>query len=156
MGFSRLTRGFFPRVFGLAALCAVLAVAAFPGADESLEQLIKRADSAPERERCSLYTEIAERQLHAADQLYNSGQNEAARAAVRDIVTYSEKASDAADRATLRLKHTEISLRKIAAKLRDIRRTVAFEEQKPIEDAADHLEKLRTDLLSRMFAKGGR
>lgn len=137
-------------------LLFVLVLSALGRADESLDQLIKRAESAPERERAGLYTEIAERQLHAADAFYSSGENEKARAVLGDIVTNSEKASAAADRSSLRLKHTEISVRKMAAKLRDIRRTVAFEEQEPIEDAADRLEKLRTDLLSRMFAKGAK
>ena len=52
------------------------------------------------------------------------------------------------------LKPTEIALRKMAARLRTIRRTLALEDQKPVEDAANRLEALRTDLLSRMFDKG--
>src|SRR5579871_744627 len=135
------------------AASAILAVG-LARADESLDRMVRRADAAPERDRAPLYTEIAEHQLHAADEFYNSGQNDSARAAVQDIVTYSEKAADASDHSGVRLKRTEISLRKMATRLRDIRRTVAFEEQKPLEDAADRLEKLRTDLLSRMFTKG--
>jgi hypothetical protein len=123
-------------------------------ADEPLDQLIKRADAAPERERTGLYTAIAERQLLAADQLYNAGQSEGGKAAVTDVVTYSEKAAEASTHYSARLKQTEIALRKMAAKLRDIQRTISFEDQKPVEDAANRLEKLRTDLLSRMFNKG--
>jgi hypothetical protein len=35
-----------------------------------------------------------------------------------------------------------------------MKRAVAFEEQAPLQTAADHLESLRTDLLSHMFSKG--
>jgi hypothetical protein len=136
------------------ALCLAFAFPSFVHADEILDHLVKRVESAPEREKANLYAEIAEHQLQEADHLYSAGRNEEARADVQDIVTYSEKASEASDHSTMRLKRTEISLRKMAAKLRDIRRTVAFEEQQPLEDAATRLETLRTDLLARMFSKG--
>jgi hypothetical protein len=125
-------------------------------ADESLDQLIKRANAAPERERAFLCTQVAERQLQAADKLYSAGDSDAARAAVADVVTYSEKAADASAHSSARLKQTEIALRKMAAKLRDIQRTISFEDQKPVEEAANRLEKLRTDLLARMFNKGAK
>jgi len=123
-------------------------------ADEALDQLIKRANAAPEHQKAALYTDIAERQLQAADGLYNSGQTEAAKAAVANVVTYSEKAAQASAHSASRLKQTEIALRKMAAKLRDIQRSLSYDDQKPVEEAANRLEKLRTDLLARMFNKG--
>ena len=77
-----------------------------------------------------------------------------ARAAVSDVVRYSEKAHDAASHSGKNLKHTEIQLREMAVKLRDIKRSLPFEEQAAVQDAADHLERLRSDLLARMFGKG--
>ena len=133
----------------------MLAAGALARPDDSLDQLIKRAKSAPERDQVSLYTEIAERRLQTADQLYSAGQPGAARDAVSDVITYSEKATDASVHSSSRLKQTEIALRKMAAKLRDIRRSISFEDQKPVEEAADRLEKMRTDLLSRMFGSKG-
>jgi hypothetical protein len=38
-------------------------------------------------------------------------------------------------------------------KFRDVKRTVAFEDQAPIQQTMDELEKMRTDLLSAMFGK---
>jgi hypothetical protein len=38
-------------------------------------------------------------------------------------------------------------------KFRDIKRSVAFEDQAPIQQTIDELEKMRTDLLSAMFGK---
>ena len=67
-----------------------------------------------------------------------------ARAAVDDIVTYSEKARDAAMQTRKRLKNVEIDVRKMAEKLRDIKRTLAFDDQAPVEQAIRRLEDVRT------------
>jgi hypothetical protein len=122
--------------------------------DQALTQLLARAASARIEEQPGLYTEAARLELKAADRLYTAGNADDARAAVRDLVTYSDKAHDASTRSGKRLKDTEIAMRKMAEKLRDIKRTVTFEEQAPLQMAADHLESLRTDLLSHMFSKG--
>jgi hypothetical protein len=41
----------------------------------------------------------------------------------------------------------------MAEKLRDIKRTLAFEDQPPVEQAIRRLEDVRTILLKEMFAK---
>ena len=41
----------------------------------------------------------------------------------------------------------------MAEKLRDIKRTLAFEDQPPVEHAIRRLEDIRTTLLKAMFAK---
>lgn len=140
-----------------AAIIMILALTAGSAAkEETLPQLISRAESARPEERPQLYTEIAERQLHNADQLYTDGKVEEARNAVNDVVSYSEKATEAACQTGKKLKNTEIALRKMAEKLRDIKRSLAFEDQAPVETAAARLEKLRTELLERMFGKGNK
>jgi polyhydroxyalkanoate synthesis regulator phasin len=121
---------------------------------ETLQELIARADSARVEDQPALYVDIAERQLKSADDLYTAGKVEEARAAVQDVVTYSEKAHDAAIQSGKKLKNTEIAFRKMAAKLRDIKRSLNFDDQPPVEAAADRLENLRTELLSHMFGKG--
>jgi hypothetical protein len=121
---------------------------------ETLEQLKSRAESANLEERASVCVEIAERQLTNADKLYTEGNAERARAAVNDVVTYTEKARDAATQSGKRLKPTEIAVRKMAHRLSDIRRTLNFEDQPPVQEAIEHLEKIRTELLSKMFGKG--
>ena len=68
-------------------------------------------------------------------------------------MTYSDRASNAASHARSKIKNTEIAIRKMAAKLRDIKRGLAFEDQPPVQAAADHWRRLRSGLLSRMFAK---
>jgi hypothetical protein len=68
-------------------------------------------------------------------------------------VSFSKKATDSSIDTGKRLKNTEIGLRKISEKFRDVKRTVAFEDQAPIQQAMDELEKMRTDLLSVMFGR---
>ena len=140
------------RIIILAVFLASSLVA-FAHKEETLAELITRAESAKLDDRPHLYTEIARRQVKAADQLYAAGKPEEARAAVRDVVEYSDKASDAATHSGKKLKDTEIAVRKMVARLRDIKRTLAFEDQASLEEAVNHLEQVRTQLLSQMFGK---
>ena len=43
----------------------------------------------------------------------------------------------------------------MAAKFRDVKHTAAFDDQAPVQEAMDKLEKMRTELLSAMFGKEG-
>jgi soluble cytochrome b562 len=124
---------------------------AFAFRQETLQALMARCDSAKVDDRPALCLEIAERQLKSADELYTAGKVDEARSALKDVVTYSEKAHDASIQSGKRVKNTEIEFRKMAAKLRDIKRSVNFDDQAPVQAAADRLESLRTDLLTHMF-----
>jgi hypothetical protein len=121
--------------------------------DAPLEELKARAESAKPDERASLCIQIAERQVEAADKFYTDGKLDQAQAAIHDVVAYSQKAANAAGQTGHKLKNTEIALRKMAHRLIDIKRTLAFDNQAAVQDAADTLEKLRTDVLNRMFGK---
>jgi len=133
----------------LALFVAALALAA---KDESVEQMKARFDSTRPDDQAVLGIQIARDQLRNADKLYIAGNGEQAGAAVDDIVTYSEKARDAATQSNKHLKNVEIDVRKIADKLRDIKRTLAFEDQPSLEKAISRLEEVRTTLLKAMFA----
>jgi hypothetical protein len=132
-------------------LASVLALAS---KTETLQDLMARAESARVEDRPALCVEIAEHQLKSADELYTAGKVDDARTALKDVVTYSERAHDAAIQSGKKVKNTEIAFRKMAVKLRDIKRSLNFDDQAPVEAAADRLESLRTDLLSHMFGKG--
>jgi hypothetical protein len=135
-------------------LFAVLfATAGLAGKEETLEQLIARAESANPQDRAVLYLQIARRQADAADKFYEGGNIEAGSSAVADVVMYSGKASDTAISSGKRLKDTEITLRKMAERFRDLKRNLAFEDQPPVQQAIDRMEKMRTDLLTAMFGK---
>jgi hypothetical protein len=121
--------------------------------DETVDELKARFESARPEDRPELAIRIAQHQLRNADKLYGEGNIEQGRVAVDDIVTYSEKARGAATETKKHLKNIEIDARKMAEKLRDIKRTLAFEDQPPIEQAIRRLEDIRTALLQEMFAK---
>jgi|ERR1700681_1488365 hypothetical protein len=137
------------------AAFALTAVAppAFAAKDESIEQLIARAESARPEDRPALYLEIARQKAETADQFYRAGNADAGNATLGEVVTFSKKATDASIATGKRLKNTEIALRKMVEKFRDVKRTVTFEDQAPIQQTMDELEKMRTDLLSAMFGK---
>jgi hypothetical protein len=137
------------------AACAMATVAppAFRPKDETLDQLIARADSARLEDRPALYLEIARQKAETADKLYHDGNAEAGNAALPDVLNFSRKATQASIETGKRLKNTEIGLRKMVEKFRDLKRSVAFEDQAPIQQTTDELEKMRTELLSAMFGK---
>lgn len=134
-------------------LLAALAAACWAAADESVDQLKARVESARPDDRIGLCLQIAHQQLRNADKLYNEGKAEQALAAVEDIVTYSERAGSDAAHSDKHLKNVEIAVRKLAEKLRDIKRTLAFDDQPPVEKAIVRMEALRTSLLKEMFRK---
>ena len=138
-------------VFLLAAAGVALA-----SKDLSLQELEAKAEAARLEDRPQLYVEIAQQQLTAASESYKAGKAEQARAAVDDVVLYAGKARDASIQSGKKLKNTEINMRKMAAKLRDLKHTLNFDDQGPVQAAADQLESMRSDLLSHMFSKGKR
>ena len=121
--------------------------------DQTVDELKSRVENTRPEDRPGLCIEIAHQQLRNADKLYNDGQVEQARAAVDDIVTYSEKARASASQTKKHLKNVEIAARKMSEKLRDIKRTLAFEDQPPVDQAIKRLEDIRTALLKEMFTK---
>jgi len=121
--------------------------------DESVDELKGRLASARPEDRPGLCVHIAQDQLRAADKFYDDGKADQARAAVADIVEYSEKARDAALASHTHLKNVEIAVRKMSVRLNDIRRSLAFEDQAPVADAVKRLEDIRTSLLDAMFKK---
>jgi hypothetical protein len=139
----------------LAFTMLLLALASASGAakDETVAELKSRFESVRPEDRPGLCIQIARQQLRNADKLYRDGNVDQARDAVDDIVTYSEKARDAATQTRKHLKNVEIDVRKMAEKLRDIKRTLVFEDQPPVEQAIRRLEDIRTALLKEMFAK---
>jgi hypothetical protein len=133
-------------LFALAASCRA-------AKDETVDQLKTRFESARPEDRAELGMRIAQLQLRNADALYNKGNADLARVAVEDVATYAEKARDAAEQTQKHLKNVEIDARKMADKLRDIKRTLSVDDQPAVEQAIRRLEDVRTTLLKAMFAK---
>ena len=131
-------------------LTATIAVAR---AQESVESMKARVESASEKDQVELCTRIAERQLEALDKAYNAGDQKQAEAALDDVATYGVKAADASRNTGKRLKQTEIAIRKMASRLDDIRKTLDVDQRPAVGEVVRKLEKARTELLNRMFRK---
>ncbi|MFZ1919068.1 MAG: hypothetical protein WAU58_15950 [Terriglobales bacterium] len=129
-----------------------LATAHCVASEVTVDGLKSRLPNASPEDHAEISIRIAELQLRAADKLYTEGRVAEARAAVDDIVAYSQKSRDAAIESRKHLKNVEIAMRKMAAKLRDIQRTLTLEDQPPVDQAAHRLEDLRTTLLKEMFS----
>jgi len=124
--------------------------------EETVESLKAHFEQARPEDRPTLAIQIAEHQLRNADKLYIDGKAEEGRAAVAEVVAYCGKARDAATESKKHIKNVEIDVRKIADRLRDIKRTLAFEDQPPVDQAIRSLEDIRTQLLDEMFGKGNK
>lgn len=135
------------------SLVLVSAGSTFAFKQETLQELIQQAENAKPEDQAKLYVRVAERQLKSADQFYTAGNVQGAREAVGDIVSYSGKATEAAITRRKKMKDVEIAVRKMADRLRDIKRTLNFEDQAPVQKAIEKMETMRTQLLSAMFGK---
>jgi hypothetical protein len=120
-------------------------------ANETLPELKARANAAHGGEQAKLCLEYAHRLLEDANVLFTNGDVDKAQGEVADVVEYSRKAADAASTSGKHLKQTEIDLRKLSKRLRDIAATLAVEDRPPLLKVVDDIEQIRADLLTRMF-----
>jgi hypothetical protein len=125
--------------------------AAFAAEQESLEQLIARANSAAPGQQPDLYLEVADREVKAAIETYGANKPEDGRTALQQTVNFADKAHALVLKSGRKLPHTEIKIRRMAARLRDLKRNVDADEQAFVQDAVDKLEGFRTELLKAMF-----
>ena len=121
--------------------------------DETIAEMKSRIDAVRPEERISLAIQIARKELDTVAEANKSSNNEAAQAALADLLAYAGKASDTSLQTNKKLKDTEIALRKIAETLRDLKRSADFEQQAPLQNASERVENMRTQLLTRMFGK---
>jgi hypothetical protein len=141
-------------VVSVVGLFAGLTATALPAADPLLDEMKAKLASTSTGDRPHLCVQIAEHQLAAADRLYTAAEVEQAQADLTDVVAYSELARDYAVQSHKYQKQAEIAVRSMARKLGDIKHLVAHDDQPPIQDAINRLERVRDDLLIAMFPKG--
>ena len=131
------------------ALAAPLAARA-----ATIEELKERVANAGIAERPALCIEISERRLDEAARLYVAGDSEKAQSTLVDVTAFAELARDYAIQSRKHEKQSEIAIRKMARKLANLKHAVAHDDQQPIQDVIDHLQRIRDDLLAAMFPKG--
>jgi hypothetical protein len=147
------------RFWRVAALGSVLLTLAVPatliGAEQvTVDELKARVADTNLAGRPPLCIHISELQLDAADRFYTLGDIEQAKAALVDVVAFSELARDYAIQSRRHEKQSEIAIRKMARKLGNMKHTVSQEDQAQVQMTVDRLQSIRDDLLAAMFPKG--
>ena len=139
------------RIGAILVCLLIAAVFSFGRKEDTLEQLIARAEAARPDQQSDLFVEVAERELKLANDAYKASQWEQFRGALQGIVKYSDSAHSTAMQSNKHLKHTEIKIRGISNKLRDLKLNVDIDDQPGVQAAIDRLEGFRTELLHSMF-----
>ncbi|MGH9516141.1 MAG: hypothetical protein ACRD3P_10750 [Terriglobales bacterium] len=123
----------------------------FAKQEETLPQLMARADTSSAGQQANLCMEVAEREVKLVIAAYNANKTDEGRDSLQQIVKYADKGHSAAIQSGKRLKHTEIKLRQVALHLRDLKLNVDVDDQPLVQAAVDKLEDYRTEILNKMF-----
>jgi len=137
-------------------LVATMAAQAPPANDPTVEVLKSRLSSTSIGDRPHLCVQIAEKQLVVADKFYAAGEVEKGQAVLTDVVAFAELARDYAVQSRKYQKQSEIAVRAMTRKLTELMHTLAHDDQAPVRDAINHLQRVRDDLLMAMFPKGAK
>ena len=128
-----------------------LGLSCFAKQEETLPQLMARADASSSGQQADLCMEVAEREVKLVIAAYKADKTEEGRDALQQIVKYADKGHTAAIQSGKRLKHTEIKLRQVALHLRELKLNVDVDEQPLVQAAVDKIEDYRTEILKAMF-----
>jgi len=120
-------------------------------AEEPLDTLKARAESARLQDQPHLFATIARREVNEVDHYYTEGDIAKATKAVDELVRYAGRAAETAQKSGKHLKDTEILLRETARRLDDVRKTLNFDDRPQVEAAVKQVEKFRQQLLDHMF-----
>ena len=116
-----------------------------------LRELKERARTAKPAEATLANARVVQQEIAIADQYFNDGDVDKGQAAVDDAVHYAELAGTALHKDSKHLKEAEIILREAGRQLEEIRRSLAYDDQAPVQKAEDRLEKIRHAVLAQMF-----
>jgi hypothetical protein len=146
------------RVWGTVALVALVAVMAraVPRNEPTVDELKARLSSLSIGDRPHLCVQIAKKQLAEADKFYVAADVEKGQAALTDVVAYSELARDYAIQSHKYQKQSEIAVRVMTRKLTEILHSLGHDDQAPVQDAINRMQRVRDDLLKSMFPKGAK
>lgn len=128
-----------------------LAVALVAKKDETLEQLIARANAANIDHQPDLFAEAAERELNAALDAFKGNRSDDLHSDLQQVVTFCDRAQTAAVQSKKHVKRTEIRIRQLSHRLRDLKPDVEPDDAPVVQSAIDKLEHFRAELLRSMF-----
>jgi tetratricopeptide (TPR) repeat protein len=147
-----LTTGYARLLFPVLLILGVMLASStlLAGDEETIQELIAKAQSEPDQQS-ELYAKVARKQVEVANDHFNQGDPAKAQEAVREAVSYAQKALVSAKERRKRLKQTDITLRKTSRRLADVARSLAFEDRPPVSQAVDEIEEIREQILDIMF-----
>lgn len=138
----------------LLLVCAVANAKPVPRTESTVEQLKARIASAKPSDKVNLCIQVAEKRLDEADKLYAASDIQKGQEALTDVASFSEQARDYSLQSKKHQKQTEIAMRNMTRKLNNILHTLGHDDQAPVQDVINRVERVRDDLLSSMFPKG--
>ena len=121
---------------------------------KTLEQLIARADAARPDQQPDLYVEIAERQMKSLLDASHDERWAEFRVTLQDVIKYCDRAQVTAIQSKKKVKRTEIKIRQISVRLRNMKFDVDADDQPSVQAAVDKLEHFRAELFKSMFSMG--
>ena len=119
--------------------------------EETLEELVARAEAAKVDQQPDLYMQAAERQHRAALDALKAERWDEFHADLKDVANYCDKAHKAAIASGKKVKNTEIKIRRISTHLRETKMNVSVDDQPAVQAIIGQLEAFRTELLRSMF-----
>ena len=132
--------------------CAVHAQSAQKSsAMEELERAKAKAEHASERDRCYENVEVVRALVEVANEQFGVGDADQAQKTVKETATYADRAREASQHSGHKLKQAEITLRKAQRRLDDLRHTLTFEDQGPVEAVLKQLEVDRQEILHQVM-----
>jgi len=129
----------------------VASAVSFSTDQETLDQLIARANAAQPGQQPDLFLEVADREVKFAIESYKANKPEDGSAALQQVVNYADKAHSLVLQSGKKLPHTEIKIRRMSRSLRDLKQNVEADDQSGVQAAVDKLESFRSELLKAMF-----
>jgi len=138
-------------VGAVALVLLAVAVASSGKREETLEQLIARADAARPDQQPDLYVEIAERQMKSLLDASHDERWAEFRVTLQDVIKYCDRAQVTAIQSKKKVKRTEIKIRQISVRLRNMKFDVDADDQPSVQAAVDKLEHFRAELFRSMF-----
>ncbi|HEY5328503.1 MAG TPA: hypothetical protein VIJ79_01355 [Acidobacteriaceae bacterium] len=120
-------------------------------ADTALTQLETRAESAPPRDQCFLYTELVNDLTEVAGKQLAAGDTTRAGMTIRRIDTLAQKIHMSLARDTRRIKNAELLMHHTTRRLADMLHVAPNEDRPVLQSTLNRLDSVQTELLTQVF-----
>lgn len=136
------------------AITVIALASALPlAAKDKVAELKEKAKTKQGVDLAEVLAKLAYEHVLIADHYFTEGRPGDGHKTVAEVVQYAEQVREVAvGLRTRKVKKAEITLRKAARKLEDVRRSLAFEDQGDVAKAVERLQQIQDEILEAMFA----